>query len=95
MIQEYRKATAEKLKFYNRPIDFASRQTQRNYYSNSELVCSVDKWKPDKDANQMLMVWDSIRNKSGSSTALGMIWHSYLQGEDIKLATMKTFMKTI
>ena len=56
-----------------------------------------DNWHPDTDANQMLMVWELIKKdrKEGLAIFMEAIMQWYVKDADIKLATMKAFMKYI
>ena len=82
MIQEYRKATAEALGF---------KKSKDKYYSElNHAFILVSDWQPDKDANQMLMVLDLLRDKAASLEA----WSQWYYDEiDLKLATMQAYHK--
>jgi len=52
-------------------------------------------WQPDKDANQMLMVWDWLRTKVKIAVFKQMIDDYWWDDKDILLATAKAFMEYI
>ena len=59
MIQEYRKASAEKLGFSFDKMGTA----WFNETGKGKGADFIGVWQPDKDANQMLMVWELWRTK--------------------------------
>ena len=95
-IQKYRKATAEALEL----IDV--------YYEENEFS-DTDQfrlWQPDKDANQMLMVWEWLKDRRPEimiSIYPDIVYYAIFpeineetieaSDKDIKLATMKAFME--
>jgi len=89
MKQEYRKKSAEMLGILGAA------------YESYQVKPGNLLWQPDKDANQMLMVWKWLRkqgfpNRKVISKRVNDITHSFwYQGEDIKLATMKAFIEYI
>ena len=97
-IQEYRKASAEALGYKTRN-HYYSNESRATYHKYPEPapVCDVEDWQPNKKANQMLMVWELMKNNmTGTSILYEMIkeW-LYAPNSDIKLATMKAFMEYI
>ena len=115
MIQEYRKASAEALVIdmfcdicsgQKNNIGECDKcgdcSDEIHFYhdkigSNQRYVTDV--WHPDKDANQMLMVWEWLRENVPNGIMLHGILVSVLNqfrdGGDIKLTTMKCFMQYI
>ena len=86
MKQEYRKASAEALGHK----DISEPQA-------TAIIVLIDgviyEWQPDKDANQMLMVLDWMRDNDIKIMDIWAEW--YYHNADIKLATMKAFMSYI
>ena len=104
MIQEYRKASAKKC-FHHKSIRYLHEIEIIEVYYNNEWHI----WQPDKDANQMLMVWEWMMkqnnhwnisfNSNGYLLEASIIkpYNIYFEEgfDDIKLATMKAFMEYI
>ena len=61
-ILEYRKASAEWMKFHTvqMRIDVGKR-VESYYYLGKEEICIVRKWNPDTDFGQMGMIWNKLR----------------------------------
>ena len=92
MIQEYRKASAEAL---NITIDKKKRRIRIDGIWLPETY-----WQPDKDANQMLMVWDWLKKQKNKyynvATIVGRIVESYAYFDgDLFEGTMSRFMEYI
>lgn len=82
-IKDYRQSSAEALGVLN-----------EGYKIIEDGVVSFmgKRWQPDVDANQMLMVWEWLRDEADHLFD-EVIFHQYLKGKDIKLATAKAFME--
>ena len=111
MIQEYRKASAEALVIdmfcdicsgQKNNIGECDKcgdcSDEIHFYhdkigSNQRYVTDV--WHPDKDANQMLMVWEWLREQNARTTLTRIADSWLINKEDIKLATMKYSMEFI
>ena len=111
MIQEYRKASAEKLRLDVHPFHYFYPEAEISpdeflYYRNE--AGGLPMWIPDEMADQMLMVWEWLNNQGfdididiDRNGSIFGIWHPIKKIEfdgmdkDIKLATMKAFMEYI
>ena len=89
MIQEYRKKSAEALGF-----DTYLKNLDTLWWRSSEH--GIIKWQPDKDANQMLMVWEWWSEKERYGYIFDSVYDEILEDDiNVLLATMKAFMEYI
>ncbi len=87
MIQEYRKTSAETLG--NEMVTTISEGLCMKI--NGQFI----PWQPDKDANQMLMVWEWLRKQKRTVAILEIIDEYIFFDETLFDATMKAFMEYI
>jgi len=87
-ITEYRKASAKALGFKN--INIYANDNVEVWDNHIRLI-----WQPDKDANQMLMVLDWLREQKVGSLKLLKIFDKYCNGADMKVETTEAFMEFI
>lgn len=68
---------------------------EQSYEKVKPLETGFLMWRPDKDANQMLMVWEWLKKTGGRKEVIPIFLAYVSKDESLFDATMKAFMEYI